>query len=107
MVLDDSEEHEQSGKQRMEMIGSSSDDKESIQLFLSNLQAQEAERIQDAIAKLGRVLGQCRELNAINGQIIATNMQTRTSLIDALKGQSGRDATRLYTSTGSLGESTK
>lgn len=99
-----SEQIEESAKQRVDLINSSSNNKElelSLKEFLKNSTKEETDLINRLNSLLFERLSACRELNAVNGQVIASNIHTRQQIANALAGNT-TEAVSVYTATGNL-----
>ena len=95
---------EESAKHRVDLISNSDSTKEaalSLKEFLKNCSAEEADQIDKLNHILFEKLSNCRELNSVNGQVIASNMNTRQQIVNILSGNN-TDAVSVYTSTGNL-----
>ncbi|MDI9819296.1 MULTISPECIES: flagella synthesis protein FlgN [unclassified Legionella] len=100
-----SEQLEQSARQRVELLGLDQYDtqpKLGLQEFLSHCSKDEAEQINSLNKELAEKLIQCRELNAVNGQVIATNVNSHQEVIGIITGQNNTEATSVYTATGNI-----
>lgn len=100
---------EESAKQRISLFNNSSADNSpslTLQLFLKDCSAEETNQINKLNSKLVELLVICRDLNTINGQVIANNIHTRQQIVNALSGNS-TDAVSVYTSNGDLHASSK
>ncbi|WED44532.1 flagella synthesis protein FlgN [Legionella cardiaca] len=96
---------EQCTKQRVELLGLDPHTQRAKQVFedfLAQCSTQEAEKISALNKELAEKLILCRELNAVNGQVITSNINTRQEIINTITGQSSDDSTRVYTATGNL-----
>lgn len=69
--------------------------------FLKNFSEKEAKQINELNSLLAEKLTTCRELNTVNGQVIANNLYTRQEIVNALSGNN-TEAVNVYTSTGSV-----
>ena len=99
-----SEKIEASAKQRVDLINNSNSSAElvlSLKEFLKNCTTAEANQINDLNNLLFERLSTCRELNTVNGQVIANNIHTRQQIVNALSGNNA-DAVSVYTATGNL-----
>lgn len=95
---------EESAKHRSELlaeINKSASPSESLHSFLKNCTTEEANRINKLNELLVERLSTCRELNAINGQIITSNIHTRQQIVSILSGNNA-DSISVYTATGNL-----
>lgn len=89
---------EESAKQRLTIVNHSvTGEKE----FLKNFSTEEAKQISRLNIKLAEKLTYCRELNTVNGQVIANNIHTRQEIVNALSGNKA-DAVNVYTSNGTI-----
>jgi len=97
-------ELEKSAKLRAELISDSSsnqDPKTALNEFLKNTSAEEARQINLLNTKLAEKLTYCRELNTVNGQVIASNIYTRQEIVNALSGNK-TEAASVYTANGDI-----
>lgn len=97
-------------KHRIALLGLNSqarDPKLAMKEFLNECSNQEAEQIKFLNQSLSEKLILCRELNAVNGQVITSNINTRQEIINAITGQNSNEATATYTATGNLSSSTE
>lgn len=69
--------------------------------FLKNCATEDGIQINHLNNTLAEKLNLCRELNTINGQVIANNMYTRQQIVNALSGNKS-NAVSVYTSNGNL-----
>ena len=93
---------EESAKQRIDFISNSNNNVSlSLKEFLMNCPSEETNQINKLNNKLAELLATCRELNNVNGQVIANNMHTRQQIVNALSGNKV-DAVSVYTATGNL-----
>ena len=95
---------EESAKLRMNLINSTHPETSpslSLQGFLKTCSVNEANEINKLNTKLIEQLTICRDLNTINGQVIANNIHTRQQIVNALSGNKV-DAVSVYTSNGDL-----
>ncbi|HAT7072108.1 TPA: flagellar protein FlgN [Legionella pneumophila] len=96
---------EASAKQRVDLIKESNpvDKPHGLLLsdFLKNCATEDGIQINHLNNTLAEKLNLCRELNTINGQVIANNMYTRQQIVNALSGNKS-DAVSVYTSNGNL-----
>lgn len=100
-----SDQLEQSAKQRIELLEMSLHDNQpklALQALLRACSVEEANQIQQLNNQLAEKLLSCRELNAVNGQVITSNLNTRQEIIGALTGKSQANATNLYTANGDV-----
>ena len=91
---------ENSAAQRMELI-KHSPNSNSLKEFLAKCKPEEAKVITDHNNKLMEQLSICRELNTVNGQVIASNLHTRQQIVSALSGKKD-DVLNIYTSNGNI-----
>lgn len=99
---------EASAKQRIDLIngsGINSSPSAALQEFLKNCSVEETHQINKLNNKLAEQLGICRDLNTINGQVIANNIHTRQQIVSALSGNQN-ESISVYTSNGDLKSST-
>jgi flagella synthesis protein FlgN len=96
-----------SSKDRMKLIGDPETQSPSafLQQFLKECSPQETSLINKLNKELSEELMKCRELNTVNGQVIATNIHTREEIVNILSGNKGKDVS-VYTATGNI-KSTK
>lgn len=96
---------EDSAKQRMELMNDSNNSDKHSQVslsdFLQNCSTEDGIQINRLNSILVEKLNLCRELNTVNGQVIANNMYTRQQIVNALSGNDS-DAVSVYTSNGNL-----
>jgi flagella synthesis protein FlgN len=96
---------EDSAKNRLGLMNlptnSQNSAKESLQEFLNNCSPDETNQINLLNSKLAEKLDLCRELNTVNGQVIANNIYTRQQIINALSGNKV-DATEVYNANGGI-----
>ncbi|CAM2789179.1 flagella synthesis protein FlgN [Legionella steigerwaltii] len=99
-----SDKLEESARQRMQLINHNNPN-ETISLalseFLKDCSIDEATLINQLNTKLAETLARCRELNAVNGQIIANNLYIRQEIVNTLSGNK-TDAISVYTSNGNI-----
>jgi flagella synthesis protein FlgN len=95
---------EDSGKERMKLINKI-DDNQSVEVclkvFLKDCSETEVTQVKGLNSKLSELLIICRELNSVNGQVIANNLYVRQELVNALSGNKA-DAVSVYNSHGGL-----
>lgn len=97
-----SDKLEASAAQRSEIQGSLA----SLNAFLKNATNQEAQQLNQLSLELAKNLAHCRELNIINGQVIANNIHSRQEIVNILSGS--YDALgSVYSSKGTLETTTK
>ncbi|WP_058534597.1 flagella synthesis protein FlgN [Legionella saoudiensis] len=98
---------EDSAKQRMELINSSNqaiNAADALNAFLKECPEAEINQVKTLNNKLAHALTRCRELNAVNGQVIANNLYVRQELVNALSGNKP-DAVKVYNAHGNLSSS--
>ncbi|ASQ46119.1 flagella synthesis protein FlgN [Legionella clemsonensis] len=96
---------EQITQQRTDLLGVDlqvKSAKESLKDFLAQCSTQEAAHVQILNAKLAEKLILCRELNAVNGQVITSNIYTRQEIINTITGQVPENTTSVYTASGGI-----
>lgn len=101
---------EQSAKQRIELLEINLHDNQpklALQVFLQACTVEEANQIQQFNNQLAEKLISCRELNAVNGQVITSNINSRQEIIGTLTGQNQTNATNLYTASGNVQATTE
>ncbi|WP_298622940.1 flagella synthesis protein FlgN [uncultured Legionella sp.] len=99
---------EASAKQRMALINGSNVDLApgiALQEFLKDCPANDTQQINILNNKLAEQLSICRDLNTINGQVIANNIHTRQQIVNTLSGNK-TESMSVYTSNGDLKSST-
>ncbi|PWY57433.1 flagellar protein FlgN [Legionella qingyii] len=99
---------EESAKQRMQIINHTDPNQTMNQVlteFLKDCSIEEVNQINQLNIKLAELLSRCRELNAVNGQVIANNLYIRQEIVNTLSGNQ-TNAISVYTSHGNI-ESTK
>ncbi len=93
-----SDKLEESAKQRLTLVNQTTAvDKD----FLKNFSTDEANQISELNIRLSEQLTICRELNTVNGQVIANNLHTRQEIVNALTGNK-TDAVSVYTANGNI-----
>ena len=93
---------ENSAQQRMELINKRDQASDvALKEFLKECRPELINQVADLNRKLAIHLDQCRELNAVNGQVIANNLYIRQEIVNALSGNSA-DAISVYNSHGNL-----
>lgn len=99
---------EASSKERMELIGDPTTQAPSAFLkeFLKNSSSDEVNLINNLNNELTQQLTLCRELNTVNGQVIATNLSTRQEIVNVLSGNKEKEV-GVYTATGNIKSSPK
>lgn len=98
---------EDSSKQRMEIINPTNqilDAANALNAFLSECPEPEINLVKTLNSKLAHALTRCRELNTVNGQVIANNLYVRQELVNALSGNKP-DAVSVYNAHGNLSSS--
>lgn len=92
---------EENAKLRMNLLGynTSNVPNQVLNEFLKDCPDSEVSRIHELNNKLLDQLALCRELNAVNGQVITANISIRQQIIDALSGKLPGDD-HVYTATG-------
>ncbi len=99
---------EESSKNRMNLIGDPETQSPSafLQQFLKESSADETSLINKLNKELSEELMRCRDLNTVNGQVIATNIHTRQEIVNILSGSKGKDV-NVYNATGDIKSSKK
>lgn len=93
---------ESSAQQRMELINKTDQAADvALKEFLKECSPELINQVADLNRKLAIHLDQCRELNAVNGQVIANNLYIRQEIVNALSENSA-DAISVYNSHGNL-----
>lgn len=96
---------EQSAQNRIALVNSgstlSNNPNDSLKQFLEQCSTEEALKLQKLNKDLAERLVKCRELNAVNGQIITYNLNSRKELLNIMSGKTG-SASELYTATGQM-----
>lgn len=95
---------EESAKQRMELFNISNPDDpltSTLDSFLESSTPTERDQINTLNNKLAEILVECRDLNIINGQVIATQIHSRQQIVSILSG-TNTDAIGVYTATGTM-----
>lgn len=99
---------EESAQQRMQLINYTNPN-QPINLvlmeFLKDCSVEETNQINQLNTRLAELLTLCRELNAVNGQIIANNLYVRQEIVNTLSGNQA-NATSVYTSSGNIKSTT-
>ncbi|MDR3503558.1 MAG: flagellar protein FlgN [Legionella sp.] len=98
---------EDSAKQRMEIINSTNqaiNAADALNAFLRECPEAEINLVKTLNSKLAHALTRCRELNTVNGQVIANNLYVRQELVNALSGNKP-DAASVYNAHGNLSSS--
>lgn len=78
--------------------------KVSIHDFIKKCSPDDSKKINKLNKNLAEQLAICRELNTINGQVIATNLHTRQQIVNILSNKT--DEGTVYTAAGTLKSST-
>ncbi|MDR3443306.1 MAG: flagellar protein FlgN [Legionella sp.] len=99
---------EESASKRLALINDNIDQTAAAALkdFLKECSPSEAQRVTTLNSKLVDCLAICRELNTVNGQVIANNMYVRQEIINTLSGNKP-DAVSVYNSHGDLSSSSE
>lgn len=99
---------ENGSKERMNLIGDPQTQSPSAFLkeFLKQCSANDANLINALNTELADQLVICRNLNTVNGQVIATNISTSQEIVNILSGNKVKDVS-VYTATGDIKSSTK
>jgi flagella synthesis protein FlgN len=95
---------EESAKQRMLLINPTNANQSAhlaLKEFLQNCSAEEVTQIDALNNKLVELLARCRELNTVNGQVIANNLYVRQEIVNTLTGNKA-DAVDVYTANGNI-----
>lgn len=95
---------EASSKDRLKLIGDPETQSPSafLKTFLKECSAEDSELISNLNKELSDELSKCRELNTVNGQVIATNIHTREEIVNILSGSNKAKDVSVYTSTGNI-----
>ncbi|KTD72774.1 flagella synthesis protein FlgN [Legionella tucsonensis] len=99
---------EESAKKRLQLINYTNPNQDMnlvLTAFLKECTVEETNQINQLNTKLAELLTLCRELNAVNGQIIANNLYVRQEIVNTLSGNPA-NAISVYTSNGDI-QSTK
>ncbi|QMT59617.1 flagella synthesis protein FlgN [Legionella sp. PC997] len=99
---------EESAKQRMQLLNHTNPNQtmnQALTEFLHDCSTEEVNEINQLNTTLAELLTRCRELNAVNGQVIANNLYVRQEIVNTLSGNQ-TNAISVYTSQGNI-ESTK
>lgn len=91
---------EESARVRMNLIQNGNTEI-SLKQFLENASEMEIAQVQSLNAKLAERLANCRELNSVNGQVIANNLYVRQEIVNALSGNK-TEAVSVYNAHGDL-----
>lgn len=93
---------EESAKERMTLINKTDQSaKTALEEFLEECTEAEVNQVNALNSKLADALTHCRELNTVNGQVIANNLYVRQEIVNALSGDKA-DAVSVYNSHGDL-----
>lgn len=95
---------EDSARQRMLLIKHTNADQtanQALKEFLKECSVEEATYIDALNNTLAECLTRCRELNAVNGQVIANNLYIRQEIVNTLSGNK-TDAINVYTANGDI-----
>lgn len=98
-----SEKLETSANERVQLLKTATAKKESasfIDLF-KHCSALEVIKINQLNNQLAEKLMLCKELNAVNGQVISNNLHTRQEMINVLSGQQN-NTTPIYNASGDV-----
>ncbi|KTC86491.1 flagella synthesis protein FlgN [Legionella brunensis] len=96
---------EQITSQRVDLLGlnkQTKQPKQALEEFLAQCSPQEVEQINALNNELAEKLVLCRELNAVNGQVITSNINTRQEIISTITGQAPENTSSVYTATGNI-----
>lgn len=96
---------EDNAAKRMTLIGNSkngSEYQQALRDYLNKCTPEQAAQIDTLNKKLGEQLLLCREYNAVNGQVIAANINTRQEILHIMSGQEKINASNVYTATGDV-----
>lgn len=98
-----SEHLDKSTKAKMALLGDpqAQSPKDSLQEFIKTCSKAQAAQISTLNNELAALLIQCRELNTVNGQVVATNIHIRHEMVSILSGHKPSDVS-LYTATGDI-----
>lgn len=100
-----SQKLEDSAQMRMTLINPTAQAAEtSLKDFLKECTAEEISQVGELNTKLAESLKLCRELNSVNGQVIANNLYVRQEIVNALSGNNA-EAVSVYNSHGDLSSS--
>ena len=93
---------EESAQQRMYLINPKNQAPAlALKEYLRDCSTAETQHIHGLNNKLAECLNRCRELNTVNGQVIANNMYIRQEIVNALS-ENKPDAVNVYTSQGNI-----
>lgn len=97
---------EESAKQRMILIDCPNQDPAAaLKDFLSEATTEELSQVNQLNSTLAEKLTICRELNSVNGQVIANNLYIRQEIMNTLSGTNA-EAISTYNAHGNLQSST-
>lgn len=101
-----SQKLEESSKERVMVLAAPQGEQLStyLQDFLKKCAKSETDTINKLNIELAEQLILCRELNTVNGQVIATNINSRQEVVKILSGNQTGDV-KVYTATGDLSSS--
>ncbi|KTD16979.1 flagella synthesis protein FlgN [Legionella jordanis] len=103
-----SESLESASKKRIKLLGldlNLADPKLALDEFLKRCSPEERQQISSLNQTLLEKILICRELNAVNGQVIVNNISTRQDIINALTGKDQSEAAVTYSASGSVSTS--
>jgi len=95
---------ETSAAQRIALLNTSSAKSEPniwLKEFLKNCTTTETVQINNLNLKLIEKLATCRDLNSVNGQVIANNLYTRQEIVNALSGNTS-ESVSVYNANGGM-----
>ncbi len=94
---------EESSKKRISLLKSENNQSisEALKKFLTLCSSEETTAINSLNTNLMNELDKCRNLNIINGQVIANNLYSSSKIIDALSGNK-KNTVNTYTATGDI-----
>lgn len=95
---------EKSAEDRLSKMGITSGENLNAQVssFINTLNARDKSAIKTLNDSLKDKLKLCHDLNLVIGQVLATNIQTRTDIVRALSGHDIEQAIDTYSSTGNI-----
>lgn len=94
---------EESSKKRLAILNAQADTaKDALNSLINSLNQEEATLVKQLNQELTNKITACRELNAINGQVITSNLNTRREIVDVLTGKDTKTAINTYSSSGNL-----
>lgn len=96
---------ENSAKRRIDFIQSSNSQHTSLSNGLTALPKEDSLLISELNKTLSEKLNLCRELNTINGQVIANNLHARQEIIHALSGNASHSV-GVYNANGNITSTT-